>query len=371
MDGELILILLGIAAAGLVFLIAKLVSSFRAFTDAARYICHEMDRADCYEEYRRWRGELRCHYLTLIPFVNDKNVMGVYRFIFHRGEPSDNGERKDGIGALLMPSILGVCCCLVCICGMTWAWFSASVQSSPQKMTAAYYDVTVDSVMHGDSPVEATDGGYSLTSDETYTVRLTASGTVVECGGYCLIQNTADDTKTYTQTFKPGESITVQFTPTADGSYTFTGVWGSISPEVPDENIITGSVANNSVTALDAPGTSDIENVMSDTPGDTTEAPFPVTDPVAGPDTVPVAPPAPAPVDTSAETEPIVTYTVQKKDTLSAIALKYGVSVEALAEYNGILDPDFIVTGQSIKIPPADRKAPADAPDVSEQTQRQ
>lgn len=70
-------------------------------------------------------------------------------------------------------------------------------------------------------------GSYPLTQDNTYTVILTASGTVNECGGYCLIQNENGE-KTYTQTFKPGESITVQFKPTRSGNYTFTGVWGSL-----------------------------------------------------------------------------------------------------------------------------------------------
>lgn len=34
--------------------------------------------------------------------------------------------------------------------------------------------------------------------------------------------------KRYTKTFKPGDTITVAFTPSADGRYTFTGVWGSL-----------------------------------------------------------------------------------------------------------------------------------------------
>ena len=45
---------------------------------------------------------------------------------------------------------------------------------------------------------------------------------------YCLIQNTAAGIKVYTKTFKPGDTITVAFTPSADGRYTFTGVWGSL-----------------------------------------------------------------------------------------------------------------------------------------------
>src|SRR3990170_2086021 len=47
-------------------------------------------------------------------------------------------------------------------------------------------------------------------------------------------------------------------------------------------------------------------------------------------------------------------YTVAEGDTLSEIAETFGVSVEQLAEANGIEDPDFILVGQVIRIPGAD-----------------
>ena len=40
-------------------------------------------------------------------------------------------------------------------------------------------------------------------------------------------------------------------------------------------------------------------------------------------------------------------------DTLSEIALRYGVSVEELAEANGIVDPDYILSGQVLLVPGA------------------
>ncbi len=44
-------------------------------------------------------------------------------------------------------------------------------------------------------------------------------------------------------------------------------------------------------------------------------------------------------------------YTVAEGDTLSEIADTLGVSVEMLAEANGIEDPDFILVGQVLRIP--------------------
>lgn len=47
------------------------------------------------------------------------------------------------------------------------------------------------------------------------------------------------------------------------------------------------------------------------------------------------------------------TYTVKKGDTLSQIAKKFAVTVEALVASNGIKNPDMIRVGQVIKIPGA------------------
>ena len=44
-------------------------------------------------------------------------------------------------------------------------------------------------------------------------------------------------------------------------------------------------------------------------------------------------------------------YTVQPGDTLTAISALYGTSVDAIAEANGIGDPDLIVVGDSLSIP--------------------
>lgn len=69
-------------------------------------------------------------------------------------------------------------------------------------------------------------------------ITLSASGTVKECGGYCLIENALTGIKAYTQTIMPDEIITVAFTPSADGTYTFTGVWGSLPIGITEKDII-------------------------------------------------------------------------------------------------------------------------------------
>lgn len=149
-----------------------------------------------------------------------------------------NKEQRDDIMPLLLPSILGICLCLICICGMTWAWFSASISAPAQKMTAAYYEITVESVMDGDAAIAAEKDGYNLEADKLYRVTLKASGSVKECGGYCLIENKEAAIKLYTSSIMPENSLVIEITPTVSGIYTFTGVWGSIPTGT--ENIIQG-----------------------------------------------------------------------------------------------------------------------------------
>jgi LysM repeat protein len=59
----------------------------------------------------------------------------------------------------------------------------------------------------------------------------------------------------------------------------------------------------------------------------------------------PGAPPAPAPPASGS------TYTVRRGDTLSAIALRYGVSAWSIAQLNGIPNPSLIYVGQVLRIP--------------------
>lgn len=279
MDKEVVLGVIFVALLVLVALIAKLSIFFRTFAVYTHRICQQMDSAATYEEYRHWRGVLRCHYLMLIPFVTPKNVKRVCRFFFRDGGNAEKKERKDGLVPLLLPSVLGICICMVCLCGMTWAWYTVSIEAPAQKITTAYFKVTVDSIRIKSNPTEEAsadsetneenaisapsadstsdaneipadnDGGYELEEGKTYTVVLTAAGTVKN-SGYCLIEKadeSEDDegTKYYTPSMKPGERIKIEFIPENSGTYTFRGVWGGYPTGVDESDLIPGSQVEN------------------------------------------------------------------------------------------------------------------------------
>ena len=90
-----------------------------------------------------------------------------------------------------------------------------------------------------------------------------------------------------------------------------------------------------------------------------TQTPRPSPSPTVIPTSSPTAAPTPTPAPTSVPTvaptpappPPQQTYTVVEGDTLAAIAQRFGTSVEALQEANGIEDPDEIVIGQVLVIP--------------------
>lgn len=63
------------------------------------------------------------------------------------------------------------------------------------------------------------------------------------------------------------------------------------------------------------------------------------------------ASPAPTSSPTPAATSAPLVHTIQEGDTLLALANRYGVSVEAIQEANGILDPARLQIGQEIIIP--------------------
>ena len=46
-----------------------------------------------------------------------------------------------------------------------------------------------------------------------------------------------------------------------------------------------------------------------------------------------------------------ITYVIQPGDTLSGIAQRYGTTVSALTQLNGISDPDKIYAGNTLKVP--------------------
>jgi LysM repeat protein len=76
-------------------------------------------------------------------------------------------------------------------------------------------------------------------------------------------------------------------------------------------------------------------------------------DPVADATTTTAAPTTVATTITTTPPPEDVIYVVQSGDSLSTIAQRFGVSVDEIAQANGITDVNAIMAGQELVIPPS------------------
>ena len=269
-SGALILLIVLIVSAFLL-IVLKLAQFVNHFSREKQYLLTKMHRAADYNEYRYWRRELRCLYLCLIPFVTERNVMKVYPVFFHRAKHAAKKKRSDGLTHILAPSVIGIFICAVCLCGVSWAWFTAStstgttaIQSSSYKLS---YQIGEDATA---TELAEADNTYTLTADTTITLKATGTAGAT---GYCSIK-IGDETYYTEQIFVNGSAFTFTINSAADTTITLTPKWGTYSR---DATLHNGDV----ITATD----SQQNNTQAPDNNVTTE---PSTEPTA-----PAAPTAP------------------------------------------------------------------------------
>lgn len=81
-----------------------------------------------------------------------------------------------------------------------------------------------------------------------------------------------------------------------------------------------------------------------------TSTPVPLQAPTVRPTATP-APYTPAPTSTPTATPTPIIYVIQRGDTLLDVAIKFGISVQALQDANGITDPRTLQINQELIIP--------------------
>ena len=239
--------------------------------------------------------------------------------IFYTAKHSKPAD--ENVLQMITPSIIGIALCMVCLAGTSWAWFTSTVQTPPQTIEAANFDISVAVTGEDSQPV---DPGQPLQAGKEYEVSLTATGTAPS-GGYCIVTNNMDTTSLYTVTLLPNEKLTFTLIPEQETVYTFTAVWGKYSdnPDITDGCII-----------------------GQEQPDAGAEASAQLADDTA-----------------TAE------YVVQSGDTLWKIALTHDMTVAELAAYNGIDDPTSLQIGQTIKIPTEDPSADPVDPAQTQETE--
>lgn len=238
-DAGAVILLAILIVSVFLLIVYKLVEYFTAFNRETCRILSEMDRAED-GEYGYWRKSLRCHYLRLIPFVTERNVAGLYDRLYYRPKRVEKQGRTDSLPHLLAPSIVGACICVICLCGTSWAWFTATSSAGAAVIQSATYTATVTAKEAGNESGEVTPAmnGAStvfsnLVSGKDYCITITPGGTSTK--GYCEIK--LGETVYYTDQLTTGS---FSFTVHASESHTVLTVtpkWGTCDNATADNTI--------------------------------------------------------------------------------------------------------------------------------------
>lgn len=204
------------------FAVAMLSLCLANFGRTARYITSMMNAASDDKEYTRWRRELSCHYLRLIPFITKKNVSWFYDRFVYKPKYAKKEERYDGIYHLLAPSLAGVVLCVTCLFGVSWAWFTSSQSATAGEVRSAAFTAAIE-VVDADTEVAVTptlsddgwDFEYVLSAGAEYGVSITAGGTATT--GYCSVYFKDNTLREYTVQLAPGDSVAFTAYATSEG----------------------------------------------------------------------------------------------------------------------------------------------------------
>ncbi len=229
-ENEFLLFLLCAAVIG-VPILACIIKYFADYAADLRYVKRRIAEADGWDEYVHWSHELRCLHWSILPGLTPHRVRRIakrFGLLFYKPKHKGKKEARDGLFSMLAPSLAAICICCVCLVSVSYAWFTAGVESKSSTLTAASYKIDV-SIKSGNDSVAAYNGVYSLKKENSYTVTLTASGTAST--GYCVIKSGEETWYTDQISTKQTKTFTFTITPGADADFTFEAVWGTYSSE--------------------------------------------------------------------------------------------------------------------------------------------
>lgn len=124
---------------------------------------------------------------------------------------------------MMLSSVFGILLCGICLAGLTWAWFTSSITSTANTITAADFSVKIS--ING-SEALSDSGVYNLSGNSTVTVKAVGSATT----GYCKVEFGG---KVYytVPLFTNSKSDTVKFTVDASvySELKITPQWGTLA----------------------------------------------------------------------------------------------------------------------------------------------
>lgn len=178
------ILLMIVGTALMCLLMMKAIMSYARFERKKWRIKMHIWYAVSEEKKQYWREKLYLHYLCLIPFVTERNVKKVYRFLLCRRKKD---KQKDDVYHVLAPSLLSLCICMICLCGTSWAWFTAMQSSGVATIKTGQYR-TLTTVSQGGTALTPDENGkYRLEGNGTYQVEINVSDESTATTGFANV----------------------------------------------------------------------------------------------------------------------------------------------------------------------------------------
>lgn len=194
------------------------------------------------------------------------------------GKRMQKEKHSDNIVHILAPSVLGLCICAVCLCGMSWAWFTASTAASATTIRSATLQIEEVKL---DNRLLTSDGKgrYTITQKLTegrYTLSFKATDSSTATEGFCKISikiGNSAETPYYTEDIadKNTHNVTIIVNNNSNENITITvePIWGQNMKPTTNEIKVTGDQTQSNAAAA-APETA--AAAVSSDPVDSTQS---------------------------------------------------------------------------------------------------
>ena len=193
------------------------------------------------------------------------------------GKRMQKEKHSDNIVHILAPSVLGLCICAVCLCGMSWAWFTASTAASATTIRSATLQIE-EVKLDGKDLTSDGNGRYTITerlTENSYTLSFKATNSSTATKGFCKISikiGNSAETSYYTEDIadKKAHTVTITVNNNFNENITITvePIWGQNMKSPTNEIKVTGDQTQSNAAAV-APETA--AAAVSSDPVDSTQ----------------------------------------------------------------------------------------------------
>lgn len=174
------------------------------------------------------------------------------------GKRMQKEKHSDNIVHILAPSVLGLCICAVCLCGMSWAWFTASTAASATTIRSA--TLQIEEVKLGNKKLTSDGNGrYTITQKLTggrYALSFKATKNSTATEGFCKISikiGNSAETPYYTEDIadKKDHTVTITVNNNSNENITITvePIWGQNIKPTTNEIKVTGDQTQSNAAA--------------------------------------------------------------------------------------------------------------------------